>query len=251
MTEPASEAVAYGQELTAAFREVLGDALVSACLHGSGAMGGWAAGRSDIDILFVMDRALEPVELARLSAAVNALPCPGSGVELSIVRGPLALAPGRQPFEVHITSGPGAKVVPGAGHAGDADLVLHFAVARARGARLFGPPLATVLPEVPRARLLAALDEELAWAETNAPAHYAVLNACRAAAFAETDRLLSKLEGAAWAEETRFQPGLAAAAARRQRAGTGPELPRDAVRAALGEARARIARALERERQGS
>lgn len=247
MAGPASEAVAYGQELTAAVREVLGGALVSACLHGSGAMGGWAAGRSDVDLLFVTDRALEPGEIARLSTAVNALPCPGSGVEMSVVRGPLELPPGHPPFEAHITTGADPKVVSGAGHAGDADLILHFAVARARGLPLFGPPLAGVLPEVPRARVLAALEEELAWAETDAPAHYAVLNGCRAAAFAETDTLLSKLEGAAWAKEARFHPGIAAAAARRQQASTGPELPPGAVRAVIADARARIARALERE----
>ena len=120
-------------------------------------------------------------------------------------------------------------------------------MARARGLPLFGPPLSSVLPEVPRARLLAALDEELAWAETEAPAHYTLLNACRAAAFAEMDVLLSKLEGAAWANEARFHPGVATAATRRQQAGTGPELPPGAVRAVIADARARIARALERE----
>ncbi len=249
MEQAAPEAVTYGQAVTRALAGLLGEHLLSACLHGSGAMGGWTPGHSDVDLLFVIDRRLQPGEAEQIADAIRSVSCPGSGVELSVVRGPLELGPGLPPFEVHVTTGASSKAVPGAGHAGDADLILHFAVARARGVRLLGPPLKAVLPEVPRARVLTALGDELTWAETNAPAHYAVLNACRAVAFAETGAVLSKLEGAAWAETSAFHPQVAAAAARRQQ-GALAEIPHHAVISVLQEARVRIAGALERERQG-
>jgi pimeloyl-ACP methyl ester carboxylesterase len=55
---------------------------------------------------------------------------------------------------------------------------------------VFGP--------VPRERILAAMRSELRWATQHAPAAYAVLNACRAARYADDGRLVSKLDGGEW-----------------------------------------------------
>ena len=118
-------AVDYGLQLSGAFREVLGESLLAGYLHGSAAMGGWLPGRSDIDLLFVTLGQVSGEQSQSLALAAQRLECPGAGVELSIVRAPVDLPLGPPPFEVHITTGADEKVVPGASHPGDPDLVLH------------------------------------------------------------------------------------------------------------------------------
>ncbi len=247
MAAQAAAAVEFAKALTAAFHDILDGSIAGAYLHGSGAMGGWQPGRSDVDMLFVVRAALTKSAIARLAAATNALVCPGAGVELSVVRGPVALPAGAPPFELHLTTGADAKVVPGAGHGGDPDLVMHFAVCRARGVALLGPAPTELLPQVPRDRMLAALLEELRWAAAEAPAHYTVLNACRAAAFAQSNRMLSKLEVAEWATSTGFHASLAKAALERQIGGSEPAIATVELLSLLSETRAVLKAALERE----
>jgi len=193
----------YARALAAALEGVLHEALAAVYLHGSGAMGGWLPQRSDIDVLAVSTRSLTEEEKQRVAFETHPerLPCPGTGLELSILNGgvlkPLTARP---PFELHITTGANdAKMVDGSGHAGDSDLVMHFAVTRARGIAVFGPAPTELLPDVVRDQLVAALADELGWAARNAAAEYMVLNACRAWRYAETGELVSKLEGGEWA----------------------------------------------------
>lgn len=242
-----SRPLEYGQQLTTALREVLGESLVAAYLHGSAAMGGWTPGRSDVDLLFVTSRVVTTEDIERITASTNRVNCPGTGVELSIVREPITLTEGPPPFELHLCTGPGAKALPGTGHPGDPDLVMHFAACLARGVSVFGPAPGALLPPIPRPRMLAALLEELQWAAAEAPGHYAVLNACRAAAFAETGEVLSKLEGAEWAERNGFHQRLARAAWTLQQTGRGPALDANSVGAVLRDAGDRLRARLELE----
>jgi Domain of unknown function (DUF4111) len=111
--------------------------------------------------------------------------------------------------------------VDGADHAGDDDLVAHFAMARARGICLYGPDPDVVFAPVDRPRLLRALVHDLTWALDRASEHglgsYAVLNACRGLRFARTGELGSKQEGARWALEAELgDPDLITEASRRQ-----------------------------------
>jgi streptomycin 3"-adenylyltransferase len=176
-------------------------------------MGGWHERLSDIDLLAVVDRPLTSKDKSAIASGLSELPAPGAELECSIVAlsslEPLSLTP---KFELHVTTGAAAKVVDGAGHPGDSDLVMHFAVCRQRGLALSGPPPHEVFPEVPRRRLLEAFHAELAWGLANAPARYAVLNACRAWAFAEEGRLLSKVEGGEWSIAMGFEPATVAVA---------------------------------------
>ncbi|HSO52950.1 MAG TPA: hypothetical protein VL330_09415, partial [Actinomycetes bacterium] len=50
---------AYPAAVAAGLTRVLGPALVGVYLHGSGALGGWSAERSDVDLLGVVARPLE------------------------------------------------------------------------------------------------------------------------------------------------------------------------------------------------
>ena len=168
-------------------------------------LGGWRPDRSDIDVLVLVDRPLTSAEKALLADAWSeeSLPCPGVGLELSVVRREAVLRPtSRPPFELHVTTAAhDRKVVDGAGHPGDPDLVLHFAVCHRLGFTLF--------PEVPRPLVVAQLCDELEWAVARAPTTYAVLNACRAWRYAVDGSLVSKVEGGHWAEERLAEPELA------------------------------------------
>ncbi len=220
--------------------------LLAAYLHGSAAMGGWNPARSDVDLLVVVRRDLTPDERGNIGAALSAMTVPGTGMEMSIVTAPVALDPMPPRFVLHVTTGDDTKVIDGRSHPGDPDLVLHFAVCRARGIAVAGPPATQVLPEVPRADLLRSLAAELRWASEKASAHYAVLNACRAAAYAETAQLLSKVEGARWAIASAFEVSAASEALAVQE---GREAPGEQVSSgpAISAALAALERALERE----
>jgi streptomycin 3"-adenylyltransferase len=172
---------------------------VGAYVHGSAALGGFVPGRSDVDLLFVVRRALAPGAKEALAAAIQAFPgCPGVGIETSLLTVEQAANPVSGGFELHICTGPGAKVVEGYRHAGDDDLVLHALVVRAAGIALHGPPAAELLGDVDPANVRQRLRSELAWALKNAPARYAVLNASRAVFWAQHSVVASKIVGGEW-----------------------------------------------------
>ena len=81
---------------------------------------------------------------------------------------------------------------------GDSDLNAHLAVCRVSGVALSGPAPAEVIGPVDRHRLLVYLAHELQWGLDHGDQRYAVLNACRAAAYAEIGLLLSKVSGGQW-----------------------------------------------------
>ena len=224
---------------------MLRETLVGLYLHGSGAMGGWHDRLSDVDVLAVVGRRLTSDEKPAVAASLAGWPAPGAGLECSIVAlssfEPLLPAP---QFELHVTTGAEPKVVDGAGHRGDWDLVMHFAVCRERGLAISGPPPHEVFPEVPRRMLLEAFRAELAWGLAHAPARYAILNACRAWAFAEEGRLLSKVEGGEWAIARGFQPAAVVAALAAQR-GEDATISREETERIVEHARAALRTALD------
>lgn len=199
---------------------VFGPRLAGVYLHGSGAMGGWHPRLSDVDVLAVVADGASNDETQRVTELLHGAGHrpPGVGVEFSLVSAAtfdtVSTAPA---FEVHVTTGLDTKVVDGDGHPGDPDLVLHYAVCRARGVAFAGPEPSLVLPAYPRRAILNGLSAELGWARDHAPGRYAVLNACRAWAFAEEGILLSKVEGGDWALARGIEPAAVTAALHAQR----------------------------------
>lgn len=175
-------------------------------LHGSAVLGGYNSDRSDLDVLVVVPKPMTEAQRAATAKTLSdeALPCPATGLEMSIVTEAVAANPdvAAPPFELHMTTAAtDSKIVDGRDHEGDPDLVLHFAVCREKGENLARHPakssLEDVFGAVPRRRITAQLRQELGWAE--APRHYAVLNASRAWMYAVTRQLVSKVTGGAWA----------------------------------------------------
>jgi hypothetical protein len=237
---PAAEA--YLAALVRVLRAQLGENLTGAYLHGSAVLGGWHPDRSDIDVLSVCAAPVAADALERLAAAlsVRSLPCPvARGLEFGLVTAESAAAPCAEPrFELDLTTsaGDGDKATPGHGRAGHADYLMHFAVCRAAGRALSGPPSPEVFGEAPAVLLDEAFRGELAWAAGHAPPAYRVLNACRAWCYAAERRLVSKAEGGEWASER----GVAAEAIRAalaEQAGA-PKRPIDSAAIAALTARA-------------
>jgi len=217
----------YAGRLTAELSALIAPALAGAYLHGSAALGGWVAGRSDVDVLFVVadDVTTEAVAAAE-DLLATAPGCPGRGLECSLVTVSQAARPAPPwPFVLHVNCCDGGRMRLGASMAGDADLLMHYAVCRAAGITLAGPPPAEAIGPVARAVILRYLAGELAWGLANAPECYAVLNACRALVFLDEDRIVSKIAGGLTALDRGAGPAGVIRRALDQQRGRVPERP--------------------------
>jgi aminoglycoside adenylyltransferase-like protein len=212
---------AYLAAVAAGLGNVLGPALVGVYLHGSAVMGGWSRERSDVDVLAVTGRPLDPREKQVVAARLQhpSLSGPGAGLELSLVTAAVAVdPPWLPPFELHVATGREIKVTDGAREPGDADLILSFALCRRSGHAVAGPPPAEVFAEPPRPWLLERSAEELRWALRHPTSFaYRVLTACRAWRLLEEDVLDSKVGAGEWARPLVADPAVIDAALAAQR----------------------------------
>jgi predicted nucleotidyltransferase len=237
------EAQRYLDDVVSTLRDSLGAGLVGVYLHGSLAMGGFCPGRSDVDVLAVCAEPLSHEHSIALGDALVVIPRLRSGtdLELSLVTDAALRTPSAAPsFEAHVSTHEQPFVVDGHDRPGDEDLVIHFAMARARGRSLQGPDPREVFPEPDRTSLLRAFLGDIEWAREHGAAGweghdmpecasmaYQVLNGARCLRYLETGDLGSKVEGAAWLERRDTDPDvrvLLDAALAYQRGDT-PDLP--------------------------
>jgi hypothetical protein len=233
--------VGYGRRLAAVVDEYVGaGGLVGVYVHGSAALGGFRPERSDVDVLVVVADPVPADRQAALGAALlaAAYPCPGIGLELSVITAATAANLEECRFEVHIASPD--KVVVGTGHTGDADLILYAEVCRRSGLAAGGPPASSVFGAVPRSRLVTAMLVELEWGVSSASFEYAVLNACRALRFATDGSLQSKVAGGEWYLAAHPDESVVRAALARQRGRVADEPAHDDVVAFVAAARRQI-----------
>jgi len=211
----------YVEEVARRLRAVLEGDLIGVYVHGSATTGEFVPSRSDVDVLVVCSRRLADAEKATIGRELSErrVPCPGVGLELSVITQETATEPaGAPPFELHLTTAVDDRnVVDGAGHSGDPDLLAHFAMTRAGGIAITGPEPADVFGPVPRDALLRSFAGDLEWALEKGKHGYAVLNACRALRFLEEDVLCSKIEGGEWVRTRAGDARLVEAALARQR----------------------------------
>ncbi|MDA0160890.1 DUF4111 domain-containing protein [Solirubrobacter ginsenosidimutans] len=209
-----ADVAAYLAELRGRLVAQLGEELIAAWQVGSGALGDFDPARSDIDVQAVTSHRLPRERLSALAAALTAVPCPVRGVEFVLyAREDLAGAR----FQLNLNTGPGMGHHEG--YDPDAEerfwFVLDLAIARENAASLFGPDPGTVVPELPRAMLVAAHRRSLVW-WAGYDGSQAIIAACRAWAWALEGRWLSKGDAAAWAVARLEHPApVAKALARR------------------------------------
>ncbi len=226
---PAPVPLQFAIRLSAAVARSAAGQLRASYLHGSAALGGWTAERSDVDILFV---AVDEIGAAAVHAIgdvllAQAASCPGRGLEASLVTVSQAGRPAPPyPFKLHIGAGAdGQRRYDGTEARGDADLLMHYAVCLAAGIAVFGPAAADCLGQVPRPEILAYLATELDWGLGHAPECYAVLNACRAAEYLTGGRIVAKIAGGEAALATGLGPPDLIKSALAQQRGQLPERP--------------------------
>jgi streptomycin 3"-adenylyltransferase len=204
--------IGFTKDVTRRLTRVLDDALIGVYVHGSCSMDAFVYPTSDIDMLAVSTRELTDVERRQVGEVLldPGMPCPGSGLEFSLVTDDSLNIPSKSPaFEVHVCTVPERrKFVDGRGHPGDPDLVLHYAMCHDRGYATVGPAPREVFPVVPRSWVLEAMLDQVAWDYINSDNATTILNACRAVQYAETGQLTSKFEGGHWAIEHRHRPML-------------------------------------------
>jgi streptomycin 3"-adenylyltransferase len=207
--------------------EVLGQHLRGIYLHGSLALGGFNVSKSDIDLLFLTRGNPSGPSKREFTQAIldsSNKPCP---LELSVLRTD-QFEPWQYPtmFDFHYGEAHRAQYSSqlltagftcwNDGRQADPDLAAHFAVCRDRGVALYGEPIETTLPTVPRADVEDSLLQDLAWSRQRITEllAYAILNSCRLGAYFEQGLILSKVEGASWAFANlpeRFHPLIRAA----------------------------------------
>jgi streptomycin 3"-adenylyltransferase len=224
MQDSDPEVQLYLDRVVSTLREHLDAELVGVYLHGSLAMGAFDPGRSDVDILAVCTDPLSTSRRVGIGKALAAMPRPASGgdLEFSLVTTGAVLTPSAAPsFEVHVSTHDEPPVVDGADRSGDEDLVIHFAIARARGRVLFGPAPGELFAAPERASLIHAFLDDIEWGRESGAAGwdghhmpelasmaYRVLNAARSWRYLETGELGSKVEGAMWLKRVNPDPDL-------------------------------------------
>jgi hypothetical protein len=212
----------FTRVLADALAHVAADVLLGVVLHGSAVLGDWSTPASDVDVLVVVDDGISARAAENLAAVLSAdHACPGAGLEASVVHAGAALVPTAPwPFVLHATTGRGGEnLVWGSRGAGDADLILHYAVAREYGWPARGPDPHTVFGAIPEPVIVGQLVAELRWAVDHGGASYAILNACRALRYRDERKLCSKTDAGNWALTREIQPALVRGALDARQAG--------------------------------
>ena len=189
-----------------------GSQLVGIYVHGSLAFGCYREENSDIDFLIVVSKALSLVQKELLIHTMLVLEKQGpeKGLEMSVVLAcnckPFIYP---TPFEIHYSKTHRewaerdltdyCRNMNGT----DPDLAAHITVIHAAGKVLCGQPVEEVFGAVPSENYLDSLrnDVENAVEDIRRDPIYIILNLCRIAAWMETGKVLSKLDGGVWGKE--------------------------------------------------
>jgi hypothetical protein len=203
----AEEALRFAEALARSCARALGEAVAGVMLHGSLTLDDYVPGRSDVDLLVVVDDPLSDAQLAALAEAVAAQrPWAPGRVDLRVVTRQVAASPTPAPpmeASIEITPGSASGMRVERRHPGERDLVVELSMCRAHGRSLMGAAPAELIGEVPAEWVVAVGDAQLAdWeAIGDDPEHaeLTVLTTCRVWRVAEEGRHGSKTAAGQWA----------------------------------------------------
>ncbi|WP_432476395.1 aminoglycoside adenylyltransferase domain-containing protein [Nocardioides sp. GXQ0305] len=210
-------ALAAVDDLATACANVLGECLVSAIVHGSLTQDDFRAGKSDLDLLLVVERALTRDQADGLITVVQSTDLgPAAGVDLLVVT--------RHAAAVRSAQAPARELLVGRWLSPDDEMEVERAdehasdnwpelsEARANGRSLIGPEPQEVIGQVPpervRANSLGHLRRWLGLIGDTRNAVFMVVTACRMWRFALMGDHVSKTAAARWALE--HDPALTA-----------------------------------------
>lgn len=177
------------------------DGVAAVVLDGSLTLGDYVPGRSDVDLLVVVELPPSDAQAAALTEAVTGGEAPAR-VDLRVVTRAVAAAPTPlPPMELYVGLHRGIEVA--ARHPGERDLVVELSVCRAHGRSLLGAEPSALIGHVPDDWVLAVSDAQLAdWQALEYSADDAeliVFTTCRAWRFAAERRHCSKAAAGEWA----------------------------------------------------
>ena len=199
---------------------ILGDNLAGIYLHGSAVMGCFNPGKSDLDLIVVVNEPVSDTVKKDFMDMVVELneSAPAKGLELSVVTRNVCdpfVYP--TPFELLFSvahlgwyrNDPDDYIQKMNGT--DKDLAAHFTIIRSRGQCLYGVPMDEIFSPVPRDDYMDSIRNDIAEAvdEIGDNTMYLTLNLARVLAYKEEDLVLSKKEGGNWAlmnTPTQFHP---------------------------------------------
>jgi predicted nucleotidyltransferase len=239
-------AAELANELVAGCAEIVGERLVAAVLHGSLATGGYVPGRSDVDVLVVVEDPPSDEELLALRDLVVRLAARAGngGLDLHVLTRAAAAS---------LTEAPALELYVGVHgdlppevllRVDDPTSIPELATARAGGYSLVGPESRVLLSPIPDEWVVARGDAYVArWQElTNDEpmSEFMVLTTCRIWRFAVEGVHCSKAEAGRWALDR--DPTLTAVRdALRHRAGEDVTIPPEDIGALLARVRREIA----------
>ena len=187
--------------------------IVGIYLHGSLAMGCFNPEHSDVDILIVIEKAMnvqEKFSFAKMVLKISKNPIP---LELSILKLD-DFRPWKYPtpFEFHYSEDWRDKYDKELKNSDwqkwndkqrtDPDLAAHITVTYHRGTRLYGKDIKKVFPKIPFSDYLDSIARDVVWALNENMRYknpvYLILNYCRVLAAAREKKVLSKYEGGEW-----------------------------------------------------
>jgi hypothetical protein len=203
----AGDALRFAETLANSCAGALGETVAGVILHGSLTLDDYVPGRSDVDLLIVVDDPLSDAQLDVLTeTAATQLPAAPGRVDLRVVTRQVAASPSPAPpmeAYIEITPGSASGLQVERRHPGERDLVVEFSMCRAHGRSLLGAAPPELIGEVPAGWVLAVGDAQLAdWeAIGDDPKHagLTVLTTCRVWRFAEEGRHCSKTAAGEWA----------------------------------------------------
>lgn len=200
------QAVTAVEHLARSCAAALDVPVVSAILHGSLTLDDFQAGRSDLDLLLVVDGNLTARETEALVAVVrDADPRPADGIDLTVVTQESAAVPAERPcLELHVGRyGPSAELDVEGRDVHVPDLWPELSMARADGRALAGADpreiIGAVPPHLVRDRGVYWLTVWLGRTDDDKNASLMVLTACRIWRFSAEGEHASKSSAARWA----------------------------------------------------
>jgi hypothetical protein len=199
------DALRFADRLIAVSVRALGGSVASVILHGSLAIDDYVPGRSDIDLLMVVDRALDSATMDRLTHALVAeQPKAPARVDVrGVTREVAARPPEPPPMELYVRLDPSAEPEIVSRDPGEPDLIVELSLCRERGRALYGAAPREVIGDLPVSSVLRVGDAQLArWQALTDDARHAalmVLTACRVWRFSEERVDCSKTAAATWA----------------------------------------------------
>jgi len=189
------------------FRRSLDNNLSGFYLHGSLAMDCFNPDTSDIDFLVVVDRKLTVEQKKNIITYLQEVDSGPASPEMSIVTSEsLKNLVYPSPFELHYSNSTrdtytGGKV-SWEEQRFDTDLTAHYMAIHERGICLYGKPIKEVFPEMPPEMFIASIVQDLHWIRqqvNSLPFMHVILNPCRALAYINENKFMSKKEGGEWA----------------------------------------------------